>query len=84
MTGILHVGIVLVHETPPVAIDQDPRHRDVLAQAVRRVPVGQPLDAHAERIGRIGMPEAVRPVKVPHVPELCAGSLPHAGCRRRC
>ena len=78
MPGILHVGLVLVHEAPPTTVEQDPAHRHVLAQALIRPPVRQALQAYAERIvkGRVG--KTVGAVIVPHMPELRAHALSQA------
>ena len=78
MPRILHVGLVFVHEAAAVPVEEDPRHRHVLAQALGRDPVRQPLHAHPERIGGVGMPETVGAVIVPQVPEPGARGLAHA------
>src|SRR5215472_13417979 len=77
MAGILHIGLVFVHETAAVAIDQDPAHHHILAQAVARHPVGQAFEADAERIVAVRVAETIGAVEVPHVPEPGTDLLRH-------
>ena len=76
-TGVLHVGVVFVHETPAAPVQQDPWHAHITAQRRTGLPVGQAFGANAKWIRRVGVAKSVRAVVEPHVPQIGTQGLGH-------
>src|SRR5215472_17510684 len=77
MRRVLGIRRTLVHVTAAALIDYDPGHDDVGLMLASRIPVGQSLDPQREREVRVGMPERIATVEMPHVPHISAERLGH-------
>jgi hypothetical protein len=77
-TGVARVGLVLIGKASAELVHENPRHHGQVAIVTPRCPHRKVLRVQPVGKARVGVPESIWAMEVPHVPEVGTEPLRHA------